>query len=263
MKKSAICLVLILAVLCLCGCGKKAEGSPFDDIGKLSAKLQRMTEAEVWEYLGQPSSFLSGFRGDVYKVSEDRLAIVYYNMDGDADMGNIKAKHLKIVDSGGTGTACWAGYGDEMRIIDGSLNAQVIRETMHLSSVLHLPVYRFDSKADIGKFMDEYGDILSFDEGHDEAPSFRSAVAAYDDGFFKEHCLLCVYKAAGSGSFRYRAGEVHNDVDSLCVYVEQVNDPESYTDDMAGWLILVERSKAELKDCREYDALYDSDVMTE
>ena len=64
--KKLLCVLLAIALLCACGCQKGAGAISLDeDYVNLAESLPGMTEAEIHEALGQPSSFLSGFRGDV------------------------------------------------------------------------------------------------------------------------------------------------------------------------------------------------------
>ena len=248
--KKLFCVFLAMALLCACGCQKGAGVISLDeDYVNLSESLPGMTEAEVHEAYGQPSSFLSGFRGDVYRVPEDRLLILYYDED-------LKVEHVKLSVPVDEENMIRVAYTEDLRLADGCLNTQVIAETLHLSSVLHLPVFRFDSAADLAAFLDGYGDVLGVDEGHDGAPSLREAAAAYDDAFFKENCLLAAYMTAGSGSFRYGAEVVYDGADFVCVYVNKTNDPAVYTDDLAGWLVLAPQKKSDLRKCGTYDALY-------
>ena len=150
----------------------------------------------------------------------------------------------------------WVNYSENSRIFDDCLNSAIISETMHLSSVRHLPIFQFDSKSDIDKFAADYSDIFSFHAGYNEIPSFNEVISAYNEDYFSEHCLMCVYMVAGSGSFRYGVKDIQIDHCTFCINVEQTNNPEVYTEDMAGWLILVETSKSDTQGCTEYDAQF-------
>ena len=248
--KKLLCVFLAIALLCACGCQKGAGNIGLDeDYVNLAGSLPGMTEAEIHEALGQPSSFLSGFRGDVYRVPDNRLLILYYGED-------LKVGHVKLGEPVDDGNVIRVAYTEDLRLADGCLNAQVIADTLHLSSVLHLPVFRFDSAADLAAFLDKYADVLGVDVGEGETPSLREAAAAFDDGFFRENCLLAAYMTAGSGSFRYGAEVVYDGADSVCVYVNKTNDPQVYTADMAGWLVLAPQKKSDLRKCETYDALY-------
>ena len=251
MKKKILCVILALVLLCACGCQKKpGEASLDGDYIDLYLKVMGMSEAEIHEAYGPPSSFLSGFRGDIYSLPEDRLVIFYYDED-------LLVRHVKRSGPVGSENLIRVSYTEDLRAADGCRNAQIIAQTMHLSSVLHLPVFRFDSAAELSRFMDRYGDALNPDAGYGGAPSLRDAAAAYDDGFFKENCLLAAYMTAGSGSFRYGAKLVQTDAGEICIYVKRTNDPQVYTDDMAGWMILVPQKKTDLRQCESYDALYE------
>ena len=44
--------------------------------------------------------------------------------------------------------------------------------------------------------------------------------------------------------------------ESICVYVEQTNRPEIFTEDMAGWFVLVEIADEEIGNCYAFDAIF-------
>ena len=89
--KKVLCVILALALLCACGCEKKAAPSLDMEYIDLAVSLPGLTEEEVHEALGQPHSFLSGFRGDVYRLAEDgTLLIVYYGYD------DLIVEHVKV-----------------------------------------------------------------------------------------------------------------------------------------------------------------------
>ena len=150
-----------------------------------------------------------------------------------------------------TWQVAWANYSGDAAIFAGCLNGR----TMLISSVQHLPIYKFDSKAELAAFRARFADSLCFDQGHDEVPSFDAVAAEiYTDGFFADHSLILVYVQAGSGSFRYGVREVACENGAFTVAVAQANAPEEYTCDMAGWFVFVEPEKAALSDCTEFDA---------
>ena len=125
---------------------------------------------------------------------------------------------------------------------------------MILSSVRHLPVYKLDTPEDLARFKDRYQDILTLDQGYDEVPSFGEITASYDDSFFADHSLVLAYVEASSGSFRYAIQGVSCEGSTFCLDVVQTNDPETYTDDMAGWLVIAEVLDSEVADCTLFDA---------
>ena len=147
----------------------------------------------------------------------------------------------------------WAGYpaeNDLSAVYTGCLNGG----TMVISSVHHIPVFRLDTSAELDAFKADFREVLTLDRGHDEAPSFREAAAGYDEAFFADHSLVLAYVPAASGSFRYDLYDVICDGNSFCMIVVQTNDPETFTSDMAGWLVLVEAPNEALEGCESFDA---------
>lgn len=128
-------------------------------------------------------------------------------------------------------------------------------EKMLISSVRHLPVYKLDTPEDLDRFKESYGDILTLDRGYDEVPSFNEVTAGYDESFFDAHSVILAYVTAGSGAFRYGIRDVTSDGGVLCLNVTQLNAPEVYTADMAGWFVIAEVQDAELSDITEFDAV--------
>ena len=149
-----------------------------------------------------------------------------------------------------TYNVAYANWTDDSRIYTEALNGKM----MTISSVRHLPVYKFDTKEELGAFKSTFKDTLTIDQGHDETPSFEYITAAYDDSFFSKYSLILSYVEASSGSYRFGVSDVYCDAKSFCMYIEQLNNPESYTADMAGWLIVVEVNKEDIADCTSFDA---------
>lgn len=149
-----------------------------------------------------------------------------------------------------TYNVAFAGWTDDESIYLKSLNSGM----MQISFARHLPIYRFDTAADLDSFKKSFSGILTMNHDFDEAPSFEYITAAYDDGFFSKNSLLLVYVSAGSGSYRFGVSDVYCDVQSLCVYIEQLNNPEVVDCMMSGWFAVVEIDKEEIADCTGFDA---------
>ncbi len=81
-------------------------------------------------------------------------------------------------------------------------------DKMIISSVRHLPVYKFDTLEELNRFKESYKDILTFDQGYDEVPSFNEVTAAYGESFFADHTVILAYVEASSGSFRYAVRDI-------------------------------------------------------
>lgn len=152
-------------------------------------------------------------------------------------------------------TVSYANYTGDDRIYTSALNTQ----KMYISSVRHLPVYRFDTRSDLERFKEDFSGVLSMDRGYDEIPSFREVTAKYDDAFFAENTLMLVYVTASSGSYRYGVESVFCDGQTLSVQVEQTNRISvgtAVTCDMAGWFITVAVPDSMAAGCTAFDAAF-------
>ncbi len=145
----------------------------------------------------------------------------------------------------------YANWTENSGILTSCLNAW----TMVISSVRHLPVFKFDTKEDLDLFREQFEDVLTFDHGYDEVPSFDEIVSEYDDAFFAEHTVILAYVTAGSGSLRFGIRDVFCEGNTLCLNVMQTNHPESGTDDMASWFMMAEVLDKELESITAYDAV--------
>lgn len=153
----------------------------------------------------------------------------------------------------GTVPASQLAYANHYRgenLFFGALN----RETFWISSVLHLPIFKMESRAELEQFKNGYCADLTIDSGYGEVPSFNKITAAMDDAFFEQYTLLVVYIGANSGSYRYALDSVAVNGEHLCVHVRQVNFPEAVTMDMAGWFLTVPVEKSALEGVRYFDA---------
>ena len=88
----------------------------------------------------------------------------------------------------------YANWTEDSRIFE-CLNA----ETMYISSVRHLPVYKLDTEEDLQRFKETFKDILTLDYGYNEVPSFNEVTAGYDEEFFAKHTVILAYVTSGSG----------------------------------------------------------------
>lgn len=149
-----------------------------------------------------------------------------------------------------TAKVAYANYFGDARILSESLNS----DRMGISSVQHLPVYKLETASELQNFKTTFAQSLTFDSGYNEIPSFDRYAAEYDDTFFQSRSLILCYVAASSGSYRFGVRDVSVSGNTLCMYVVQLNHPEVCTADMAGWFMLAEVSKADIKGCTSFDA---------
>ena len=152
-------------------------------------------------------------------------------------------------------TVSYANWTEENEIYVGALN----KDKMTISSVQHLPIYKFSTLEELEQFKLSFREVLAMDHGYNEVPSFNDAAADYDETFFEENTLLLVYVGANSGTYRFGVSSVFCNGSSFCIHVEQTNHPEVVTDDMAGWFITVAVSDSMIENCTEFDADLNAD----
>ena len=144
----------------------------------------------------------------------------------------------------------YAGWSGESNIYFGSLN----REKMLISSVQHLPIYKFDTLNELEHFKNAVSQTLAIDSRYDEVPSLNENTAGYDEKFFEGNTLMLVYVGANSGSYHYDVNSVKVYENTLCIHIEQTSNPEVVTEDMAGWFITVALPDSIVANCTEFDA---------
>ncbi len=150
-------------------------------------------------------------------------------------------------------TISYVGWTDNSALYEGALNYELLQNQPNE----HLPVFKIDTMEELENFKETYNDILLFDQGYDTVRSFSEAMdkAQFDrESFYEEHSLLIIYIPANSGSFRYALQEVKTSGTSICIQVEQANDPEVITEDMAGWLLLACVEDVEISKYTSFDA---------
>lgn len=144
----------------------------------------------------------------------------------------------------------YANWAEASEVYFGALN----KDKMAISSIQHLPIYKFDTMEDLEQFKLTFGKVLAMDYGYDEVPSFNDATAKYEKTFFEENTVMLVYVGANSGTYRFGVNSVFCDGDSFCIHVEQTNNPEVVTEDMAGWFVTVAVPDSMVENCTEFDA---------
>ena len=144
----------------------------------------------------------------------------------------------------------WANWLDGSTVDEGCLNF----DQLAISSVHHIPLHKFGSRSELDAFKARFGEDNSFDYGYN-GKSFNENTADYDDTFFEANNLFLVYVDANSGSLQFDVNSIFNDGQSFCIYVNQTNNPENVTDDMAGWFITVAVPKAATEQCTAFDAV--------
>ena len=133
----------------------------------------------------------------------------------------------------------------------GALN----EDRMTISSVLHFPIYKFDTLEELTQFKDslDYPEMLSF--AYDEVPPFNEVTAKYDEAFFSENTLLLVYVVASTGTYRFAVDTITGDGTGLCVHIAETTHAEVVTCDTSGWFITVAVPDSAAASYTEFDAV--------
>lgn len=106
-----------------------------------------------------------------------------------------------------TNYVAFANWTDDSKIYATALNT----ETMISSSVQHLPIYKFDTVAELNSFKTSFSGILTMDSGLDEAPSFDYITTAYNDRYFSEKSVILTYIPSNSSFYRFDVSDVYCD----------------------------------------------------
>ncbi len=147
-------------------------------------------------------------------------------------------------------TVSYANWAEVSELYSGALNSN----KMYISSVQHLPVYKFDTLEDLESFKKTFGDKLTMDSGWDEVPSFNDAVAKYDKSFFAENTLMLVYVSSNNSTHRFAVNNVYCENNSLCIHIEETTKAEMTDCAMAGWFVTVAVSDEDIVNVTQFDA---------
>lgn len=144
----------------------------------------------------------------------------------------------------------YANWTEASEIYFGALN----KDKMAISSVQHLPIYKFDTLNDLEQFKQTFGNTFTMDSSWDEVPSFNDATAKYDSAFFEENSLILIYVSANNSTHRFNVHNVIYDDTSFCVHIEETTKAVAVDEAMAGWFVTISVSDELIKDCMIFDA---------
>ena len=279
MKKLIALVLALVCVLCLSACDGKA-GKDFDKADDLHQFDATILEIHDNHFLVEPCVGMNELKsadkievstqnadksvewkvGDLVLITYDGVILETYparlNQVYKVEKGTLKLTEDETQPGGAPAdetfdiTVSYANWGELNEIYSKALNT----EKMAISSVRHLPIYKFDTLAELEQFKNDVKDVLSIDAGYDEMPSFNESTTKYDENFFAENTLMLVYVEATSGSYRYGVNSVYHADGNFCIHIEQTNNPETHTDDMSGWFITVAVPDSMVADCTTFDA---------
>ncbi|MBE6978071.1 MAG: hypothetical protein E7438_05470 [Ruminococcaceae bacterium] len=143
--------------------------------------------------------------------------------------------------------AAYAEFSSNPSIHEGASNRDLLGDPQHWQ----LPVFALDTQADLAQFRNRYASVLSLDRSADGLPSFEEVLREQqwgEEAFFAEYTLLVIYMTSSSGSRYYGVNSITVTRRSLCLHVEQINDPQIETCDMAGRFIMLAIKDAEIRE---------------
>ena len=295
MKKSITLFLALLLLISLCACdfepmipgkdqqseiadGQQTDNTNESQTGSENAPADteyKLTVIDYWGYLIEPLD-------EYYKAGEEvevKLAFlsgpeVGIELNGEYIRAQSATKHdgiypiitftmpardsvLYTTMNGNVGfksTFSRAGSGRDPDIYLNALNASKLN--VNDGNLSNLPIYKFDTLADLEKFKSDFGGESGFNYGWDEVPSFNDATQYYDETFFERYTLMLVYIDVGSGSYRFGFKDVAIVDNYLCIQVEQTNDPKTFTDDEAAWFITVVVPDSMIANITEFNAVF-------
>ncbi|MBR3754191.1 MAG: hypothetical protein IKK49_03695 [Clostridia bacterium] len=140
------------------------------------------------------------------------------------------------------------------RIPSGGLNA----DKAYISSIQHLPIYKFESRKEIDRFVSANGNKIALDSGWNEVPSVNTVLAQYDEAFFEENVLFAVFVHCSNCTYRFAVDSVYNDGKHFIIHVKQANNPQEVETMEAGWMLTYTAKKDDVKSCISFDAQLNS-----
>lgn len=145
----------------------------------------------------------------------------------------------------------YAGWSESGEIYANALNSEKFSQ----DGAHNLPIYRFDTLADIEAFRNSFENDLAFEYDFDEIGSFNDVVATYEDeAFLENYSLMLVYVKANSGSYRYGVESIYCNGESFRVNVEELTHSELVTMDLAGWYVIIVVPDTMVDRCSDFDA---------
>ena len=133
------------------------------------------------------------------------------------------------------------GYGYTVSFVGWANDSD--REELYQGQTGRYPIFKIDTVEELEQFKSKCSNIFDFSQEYDEIPSFEDTIekTKWDtEAFYKEHSLLVIYVESSSGTLRFGVGEITTTDNSITIDVVCLNNPEVFTDDVVGWLVLVE-----------------------
>ena len=143
---------------------------------------------------------------------------------------------------------------DEIGVGDAVFFGALNRDKLYISSVAHLPIFKFDTLQEWEGFKRSMGKAFDFTSGRDGVPSFDEATAKYDAAFFEEGTLLLIFT---TGFLDAPVG-VHSIVYDESFFYVHVGMPDagerSAEEERVNWFLTVAVADGLSEHCTAFDA---------
>ena len=156
-------------------------------------------------------------------------------------------------------TIAYVGWTDDERIYENALNKDILQGR----DGVHLPVYKMDTLEEFEQFKSDYSDVFTMNQGRDRYLSFDDTVARVQwntEAFYKDYTMLAVYIPAMDGTLRFHVADVQTKNERFDIYVGQGH-ADLVSDEMAGWLILMEVKDEEMQEYKHFNAFLNNAMI--
>ena len=198
---------------------------------------------------GEYEFYLKDTTDFVLVYSEDGC-LTFIERSSISNVGGADANNNETFES----TVSYANWTDSSELYTGALNGPVDPTVSITGNAYALPIYRFDTLADLDNFKQTFKTVLTMDSGYDEVPSFNDATAKYDKSFFENNSLMLVYVGANNCTHRFNLATINHSKNRFYVSVQETTNVEAVDTAMAGWFITVTVSDDLLNNIHIYDA---------
>ena len=236
------------------GVGKSAEKSEVAlTVYNGETKVQQHTV--IFEFvssnngIGEYVFYLKDTTDFVLVYSEDGC-LTFIEQSSISNVGGADANNNETFES----TVSYANWTDSSELYTGALNGPVDPTVSITGNAYALPIYRFDTLADLDNFKQTFKTVLTMDSGYDEVPSFNDATAKYDKSFFENNSLMLVYVGANNCTHRFNLATINHSKNRFYVSIQETTNAEAVDTAMAGWFITVAVSDDLLNNIHIYDA---------
>ena len=185
----------------------------------------------------------------VYGVKDPAALREIFRVLPNKGIGGVDIPNITV-----TSTLAQVNMHEGTRLYMGALN----RDKMYISSVKHLPIYKFENVTELESFVTLCGEEIDFSykSSLSDVPSFADATAKYDDAFFTENVLFAVYVYAPQCDNEYRLASSHFSEAGCAFHI--VTQKQGQLEAILNYMMLIEVNRGAIAGCTVFDATMDA-----